>query len=70
MVLSMELQENDAQILAQQLVRTYTDELEVKQPEDHDSNAAERARVEKDQQARSQELDFWLKRLNLEKNTS
>ena len=66
----MELQGNDAEILAQQLVRTYTDELELKQPEGHNLNAADRAPVvEKDQQTHSQDLDFWLKQLNLEKNS-
>lgn len=67
----MELQENDAAILAQQLVRTYTDELQVKQPEGRNSNATGRAPVvDKDRQACSEELDFWLRQLNLEKYPS
>lgn len=67
----MELQENNAEILARQLVRTYTDELEAKQLEGHDSNAVERAPIiEKGPQARSSKLDFWLKKLSLEKNSS
>ena len=67
----MELRENSVEILTQQLVRRYTDELEDKQLEGYDLCSTEGASVlEKDQQAGSQELDFWLKQLNLEKHRS
>ena len=66
----MELQGNDAEILARQLVRRYTDDLQEKQLEGRGLNAVERATADKDQQACSQELDFWLKQLTVEKTSS
>lgn len=67
----MESQENDAEILAKKLVRTYTDDLKEKQLEGHGFNAVERdSVVEKDRQACSQELEYWLNQLNLEKSPS
>ena len=67
----MEVQEDNVEILARELVRRYTDELEGKQRNSDDLCEVERATVvEKDQNASSQELDFWLKQLDLEKNPS
>lgn len=67
----MELQENDAGMIAQQLVRRYTDEPEEKPLEGRAFIAAEGAPdIEKDQRADSQELVFWLKQLDLAKSQS
>ncbi len=67
----MELQENNAEIIAQQLVRRYTNELEEEPSEGNAFDVAERASdVEKGQQACSQELVFWLTQLDLAKNQS
>lgn len=58
----------DADILAHNLVRRYTDELEKMQAEGNDLSLVEKALiVERENQTRLEELSFWIDQLKLRK---